>query len=106
MTEMHLPMNEGSGYWEQAMIAASSLVGKAGAMLSVGVAVGDKLGLLDMGFLSNPQALSSCGIVVGMGIGVTGLGCNILFQFRRDRRETKEHEQLLSDVDDENLDAG
>lgn len=101
-----MPMHEGSSYWEHAMIATSSLVGKIGATMSVGVAVGDKLGLLEMGFLNNPTALSSCGIVVGMGIGVTGLGCNILFQFRRDRRETREHEQLLANLDDENLDAG
>lgn len=101
-----MPMTEGGTYWEHAMIAASSFLGKIGAVMSVGVAVGDKMGLLEMGFLNNPQALSSCGIVVGMGIGVTGLGCNIIFQFRRDRRETREHEQLLQGHDEDEFNAG
>lgn len=106
MSEMHMPITEGGTYWEHAMIAASSLLGKIGAGMSISVAVSDKLGLLEMAYLTNPEALSSCGIVVGMGIGVTGLSCNIMFQWRRDRRETKEHERLLNGIDEDEFNAG
>ena len=85
------------------MIFASGLVTKFGATLSVGAAIADKTGIASL-FLADPQAISNCGIVVGMGLGTTGLTFNIFFQWRRDRRESIEHEELLGDIKEQDTD--
>ncbi|RKZ15808.1 hypothetical protein DRQ53_08045 [bacterium] len=79
------------------MIIASGMVTKFGATLSIGAAIADKSGFANL-FLSDPQAISNCGIFVGMGLGTTGLSFNIFFQWRRDRREAVEHEELIGDI--------
>ena len=100
----HLPMYDGTeSCWEHCVIFASGLVTKLGATLSIGAALADKSGLANL-FLADPQAMSNCGIVVGMGLGTTGLTFNIFFQWRRDRRESEEHEELLGDIQDDNTD--
>jgi hypothetical protein len=52
-------------------------------------------GLMITGWLFSSEAA----VLVGMVLGVLGLGVNIYFRIKQDRREEREHQKRMKDLD-------